>query len=80
MLSAVGHCGTNGTAYFTVTNSGANMFVAQPYRIADANGSTIVSGSIQLASGQITPIPVSDTSGIVIFISGTTIVDHANKL
>ena len=69
-LSAVGYCAGKGVAYFTVTNNGGAMTQSQAYQIEDASGNILITGKIQLATGESASIPVSDTSGSVTLVSG----------
>jgi len=70
-LAAIGQCTGSGGAYFTVTNNGGAMTGPQAYQITNAAGSIILSGTIQLAAGESTSIPVSDSSGQVTLGSGS---------
>ncbi|MFN8561290.1 MAG: DPP IV N-terminal domain-containing protein [Anaerolineae bacterium] len=62
---------TVGQASFTIVNNGGSMTQPQPYTVTNSQGTTVASGTIQLAAGQSTSITVASTSSPVTLTSGS---------
>ena len=69
-LAVTGRCAASGQAAFIVSNSGGSMNQAQAYTIVDAQGTTVASGTLQLASGESVTITVNVANSPLTFSSG----------
>ncbi len=72
-LGYAGECTADGTALFTVTNTGGDMRTPNSYQIVDAYGNAVAEGDYQLEAGESQSFTVGGYYGTVSFVDSGTV-------